>query len=222
MLVSRLLASPTAFGYSIHKIGTRGEYLGSMLEQEGFFARSQRNELWRYLERASDTTFWAARVVLEYRIDLLDLDGTLLRTIRRDAEFYEEAMPVSDDDPMPWLTGMRYIDGMLWVAITVKSDEFQPLTGTGPITDLPANFMDRNVDTVIEVIDLERMRVVVRERFPEFIRGFLPGDTPRVWWHNESEVGDETIEVHQLSIRGGSRANDPEQLRTLRALGYIQ
>ncbi|MFW6202525.1 MAG: hypothetical protein ACOC8B_08095 [Gemmatimonadota bacterium] len=124
-----------------------------------------------------DDRIWVVHVY-DYRIELYDASGEQLRTITRDADWFPEydydrwaeyvrngTEIFTDDGHRPYISGAMIDDGgRLWVAITLGRPGWREAIEAGRVSDA--------FETVVEVWDLSRPRVLASCRFPFYTRGF--------------------------------------------------
>ena len=98
-----------------------------------------------------------------YTIELWE-SNRLLRSLRRDANWFPE-VPVAElghgweEKPSPLIASLAADDSLLWVAVGVADEQWEE---GGEYRDLALFY-----DTMIEVIDWKRARVIGRERFDD-------------------------------------------------------
>jgi hypothetical protein len=136
----------------------------------------------RSIAGARDSTVWSGYKT-RYAIEEWSVHGKLLRTLTRTVPWfppYEKRARASATQPLePWLIALR-VDrtGLLWSAITVpEADWSKRWTELGFTEDKGVDPDQRIVDTVIEVLDVERKVVVFSQRLPHYVYGFLNDST---------------------------------------------
>lgn len=193
------IRTPDQVGYPIRVVdlatgairesfGSRtGEYpLGSMLEQ-------------RSLARGPGRSVWMARIGA-YEIELWERN-TVVRALRREVEWFPQIPRDQhghgmEEKPSPVFAHMVSLDSLLWVFLYTADDRWAEAAAT----------RDRDLfhDTVVEVIDWSRGRIVASRRLDEYYTAWLePGLIGRL---ATTEAGS----VRYLTYRVQLEAGDPE------------
>jgi len=164
----------------------------------------------RQISRASDGTVWSSRN-LKYEIQRWDLDGHLVETIIREAEWFpprdpEITEPLREVLPpkrvtrpsISWFHGSYQDDsGLLWLNSVVAARDWREheiiLGYEQPIT--PA-INDKLYDTLIEVIDPVEGRLLASLRLPFYNFGFIGKNA--IARERELESGLVQIEIWQV------------------------
>jgi hypothetical protein len=139
------------------------------------------------------------------------LDGELLRTIRREAPWFPEGgFPPTDDPSEPPLPSYVLLhmdgDGLLWVAVTVRSDAWRPPGRSSP----PLQGASRDTmrirtqyDSRVEVIDVEAgvvlASMIIDDPLAAPFEYIFPG-TRTAYRVIVDELGLNTIEVFQIEL----------------------
>lgn len=195
------------FGYPFHPIrdGRVGPPVGGTEVLVGS-TRPGAFEMERYMVRASDSTFWAVHKP-GYRFDLWRSDGTLLRVLRGEAEWFE----VVDRSTLKGRVNPLWQDleldeeGRLWALAVVRAPDWEELAVAGPPMgpDLPTiqsstGDLDDLLDSVVQVIDPEAGVVLATARFDHPFRLFVgPG---RVYRYDEDDIVQPRIIISQLRL----------------------
>ena len=162
--------------------------------------------LLRQLRRASPQTLWSA-AVNSYRIELWTNEGTHLRTLAGKREWFptwiRAVSHTPDAPPTPVLVDVMPDDqGLLWILTTIASAKWA--TALGAEKDIMGNRVQRPgtmyMDTMIEVINVQRGRVVARRRVSDPWSGFAaPGILWRTWVDAE---GSPQVELARILLVG--------------------
>lgn len=136
----------------LHVLGPTGEVIRSFGSPVPTGDAEQRGHFVRRLAAAGDSAVWALHTV-EYRLDLWRRDGTGVRTLTRDAAWFQE---LRTEESGRFRSLRRDQDGLLWTLAVMPDPDW-----TGPsITETPEsalmtkkNEWDLRWDTWIEVID---------------------------------------------------------------------
>ena len=157
-----------ATGYIMHVIRPDGS--ASPLVPAGPILQFRPSAYQRRLV-AAGMTVWAGRPD-RYEVTEYATDGTPLRVLKREAEWFPDREVEGPMDPArepapPYLM-VVHIDeeGLIWTLATVADPEWAPVEHVGLIVD------ERRRDTIVEVIDPDRGLVLRSQRFPWVGTGF--------------------------------------------------
>jgi hypothetical protein len=159
----------------------------------------------RMLASADSGHFWAAHVEW-YEMDLFRNDGSLERTIVRNAEWFPPAQPklgLGSGPAKPRLLGVHQDpEGLLWTVVWVPT-KADAATGRGgrnreARTELGPSWYAERYTTVVEVIDPRSNRLIVSRplQWMQQVQGAGLVITSEV-----DSAGVETICVSQLQLR---------------------
>lgn len=156
--------------------------------------------------------FWSAREFYKYRLEEWSTDGHLLRVLEPRSRWFPANSPIRGEAPgrvtpdKPALPDVMGIwtdpEGRVWIAARVpdpgsRSAFERPVTAEGeqhyPIRDVEAVW-----NTIIEVIDPTRGRVVARAEFPWVVLGTLGRN--RVFAISKQDDGTPVVTVVELSL----------------------
>jgi hypothetical protein len=157
---------------------------------------------------ASTTGLWVGRRN-RFGIEEWTVSGELLRTAERKAGFFPEGLDwweavTPERAPMPRLEGMRSRgDGLVWVIALVAAADWRAGIGEevkrGDQTYYEVD-ADLLYDSVIELWDLTQGRLVLSQRLPTNIQGFLGPDL--VWSIRRDLFAIPYIAIWALELRG--------------------
>jgi len=156
----------------------------------------------RRLAPASGGRVWSARLT-EYTVERWDTAGTMdLRLVVESAWF----RPWRPDPANPRATGPMIIDvqqdasGLLWVLISVRDPSFDEnrFSKTSQHARRSSSATSVEYDSVIEVIDPERRRVLATTKLGSNMRGFACEGN--AFAYKEDESGNPFLEVWSLSF----------------------
>ena len=123
-------------------------------------------------DRGPDGTVWMARAHA-YWIELWSPDNRLHMSMRRDLEWFPDALddldghPLPTDPPEPQIMGISADDSLMWVMVARAGEDWEEVD--------PNDFLAR-LDTHVEVIDWRRGQVIASRRFSETYLGWTgPG-----------------------------------------------
>ena len=218
-VVNGPVPTPENIGYALHLFDANGAVIRSFDELPGGYGTPDSGiVIYRRLAVARDGGLWSAYRG-EYRIDLWDPQtGTKRRTLVRPAEWFPaHAEPGSNDPELPALPTILDISedaqGRLWVLLSIASDrwaegfEATP-EGAHPELDeyLHVDF-DISYDTMVEVIDPARGRLLATTTVPQNLHVFRGG---RAVSSSEGEFGLPTVQLWQLGLTSADTQGDNE------------
>ena len=191
------IRSPAQVGYPLHLVdldsGTILESFGSLTGELPLGGHLEQ----RTIAPGPGRAVWTVRHYTAYEIELWE-PNTLLRTLRRDAEWFP---PVSidqvgghDDRPSPTVGEIAADDSLLWVLVYTADDRWAEANGfQNP---------DLRYDTTVEVIDWRRGRIVASQRFDDYYLAWPePGLTGRVAVKPDGSVRYVTYRVELERVR---------------------
>jgi hypothetical protein len=206
VLISGIRRTPESAGHPLHLLTRDGGFVKSFgeardtirsnmsaAELAGYRAGAT---LTRSLSKAESGGVWAAHG-MKYQIDRFDGNGRYVRSIIRDAAWFppRRAAPETSSweaPPPPFLVAVSEYEELLWVAVTVADRNWKAVK-----TDewVPA----RAKDTIIEVIDPRRGRVVTSARLDGVVIALGNG---LVITHEEDADGLLFLRVSRLVVTG--------------------
>lgn len=149
---------------------------------------------------------WAARTN-EYRLDVYDLAGTLVRSVRRSVEWFprlthETLQSFADRPEPPQLTLLRDIviddAARIWVIIDCSNPAWRPPADQDPTRRLSVSDINARVRHVIEVLDTRTGGMIATRDFDdELLMGFL--DERHVF--GVRELTDGSLEAFIMEMR---------------------
>jgi hypothetical protein len=154
------------------------------------------------LSAASGNRIWSAHFGA-YRIDLWSLDGSRLRTLVRDANWFGpwDHEPYSLDRARrhPRIVGVAEDpQGRLWVNIKVPNPRWRP-PADGKEMRLDETPDDGEFFTVLEVLDPRTGRLLARGRFAQNLIGFI-GNGLTLFSRREDAAGNVVIDVWRVRL----------------------
>lgn len=162
-------------------------------------------EATRVLAPATGGGFWAGRRD-SYAIEQWAAGGQLLRVLRRNADWFrpadQRAWMSGQSPPGASINGLRQ-DGehLLWVIGMAAAREWKPLPARKPAgreIPVPGFFVVQDqFDSVIELIDLRRRRVVASRRLPDLIWVSSDGVMYRA---TRNRRGEPVVDVVRISL----------------------
>jgi hypothetical protein len=175
VLVNRLLATREGVGYPLHLLGADGQLIRSFGSTDGEFDPTQPFPIRRVMTKArTGDAIWIVRPS-RYALELWNLEGDLLRVVERDAAWFESGYAGhtdADEPPPPIVMGMQEDSaGLLWVFLGVADPEWRgSVTASSPDgTHRTIDDLSGFRDTIVEVLDPSRARVVATGRFAEYL-----------------------------------------------------
>ena len=163
-------------GYPLHLINLKnGEIEKSFGSLNGEYDPDRERRLVVTAARGPEDSIWMARLYA-YWIELWDPDNRLLFSMRRDVDWFADALvdrtgthgnPALAREPEPVLMGVLADDSLLWVMVHRSDDRWEQASRYDD---------QQRLDTFIEVIDWKRGRVIGSQRFDEVYYPWLgPG-----------------------------------------------
>ena len=167
------IRTPERIGYPLHLVDlATGEIEASFGSLTGEYDWERERVHDVVPVRGPVGTVWMARNHA-YWIELWSPDNQLHLSMRRDLEWFPDALddldghPLPTDPPEPRLVGLSADDSLMWVMIFRASDNWEEVD--------PRDFLER-YDTHVEVIDWRRGQVIASRRFNEPFLGLTgPG-----------------------------------------------
>ena len=186
------ILTPERIGYPLHLVDlATGEIEASFgsLTGEYDMARERVHAVVpaRGPARGPDGTVWMARNHA-YWIELWSPDNQLHLSMRRDLEWFPDALddldghPLPTDPPEPGIMGISADDSLMWVMVHRASEDWGEVD--------PRDFLER-YDTHVEVIDWRRGQVIASRRFNETFLG----------WTGPGGLSAEIVTTGRASVR---------------------
>ncbi len=201
-------------GFPLHLYGPGLEFLKSFGADTPAFDPGHPLLSRRRLSRSHDGGLWSARAT-EYVIDRFDSNGRrTLRVVRQAPWFRPHQGPnlIEDPEPKPRIMAISEDSlGRLWVLTVVKDDRWKTALGYnlpsrlgGGRSPMPVIVdEDRYFDTIIEVIDVEKGKLVATRRVPQAIPIIV--DEKHVARRREDRSGAYYIQLWSVSVRDTAR-----------------
>ncbi len=210
-LVLGMSPEPGLFGHPFHVMHANGHLQRSFGLQAGEAAGRDPWERRSTLTHAYGTqTFWTA-ATNKYVIEEWSLTAGKRRVLVRDVEWFQ---PWSSWDgrsdvqrPPPRLMSIRHApDGLLWVLILVADANWKatsrPARGERRMTSVGEQ--EERFDTILEVIDLERLAVVTSVRFPGVYVAFVGDDG--IAQTAEDPTGEVAVAIKRVALSNYRRS----------------
>lgn len=200
LVVNASFPSPTMVGFPLHQMGSGGGIAKSFGVDVPRFRSDDQFLLTRAVAAANDGMVWAVPR-LRYEPSLWSLDGKVMELQRQAAWFppvFSPESPGGPRRPTPWVGGVWH-DGRdhLWVLLNVPDPNWRPMTPP-PGERRPPIDMDRQYDTIIEVIHTRTGELLGSQRFGELLGQLLPGGF--VVHYRENAEGEPYLDVWQLRL----------------------
>lgn len=145
-----------------------------------------------------DRRLWVARGN-EYRLEEWSVEGQLVRTFGRSPSWFH-TWATASDSPRSILAGLRADQrNRLWVFIEIPDpDRKHPSTENGRVSLETYNGM---IDTVVEVVDVDRAEVIARQTFPGMVRPVYGGGSiPLLQIPVEDDLGYVSLHVYRAVL----------------------
>jgi len=150
---------------------------------------------------SGDSALWVG-TIFTYRFDLVRPDGSVLRTVQRNPEWFKNDGYVDGEvtqfPPTPKIYGLRELPGgLLLVLLIVADSDWKPVGPRGlPIGEIQPN---RMYDSVIEVVDVTTGEVMAFARYNQFLH-FVYGST-YLWATKENTAGEVFFDILNPQFR---------------------
>lgn len=208
LVVSADYRTRASAGLPLHRLGENGLHasFGGLGSLDPITGRPRPEALVRQFIQASDTTFWTAHGD-RYTLQLWTSDGTLLRTLSRQAAWFLPAAAGTLEAAIrPVTIGLQSdSSGLLWLLVQIRDREFGAIAEWGPegapgvrsVNSRTGRFFDL-YDSMIEVIDIAKGDVIASRRIEDLAVGFAgPG---RVVLYHEDAHGRGRLQVNRYAI----------------------
>jgi hypothetical protein len=173
MAIAAVIPTTERIGYALHLIDADGQFMHSMGSSADPAMQLFDN---RALAPDTGSGFWSLSP-MPYRIDRWSRDGALVNGLRRVAPWLDDSQQPTGapDEPTPppskpWKIHASK-DGLVWTLSIVPDARWRQAIARGRggwiVTD-----NDRYYDTIIEVIDPNKARVVTRRRVDMYLHTF--------------------------------------------------
>lgn len=168
-VIAAPIRTPARVGYPLHLVNGAGRIVRSFGSTSGAFRPDIPYFDNRTIAHGAPGQVWAAHLN-QYRIELWSTEGRKLRELRRTVPWFPAYLAnraPSRSVPPPTLLGQVRQDraGRLWVRIRVPDANWRRAVRPGGPHGVTVSDHDRYVDTIIEVIDPRRGRLLASRRF---------------------------------------------------------
>ena len=215
-LMNGTLRTPERVGYALHVV-VGGSVARSFDEPPGGVGlRRSDVHLRRSLAVGRDGSVWSAHRS-RYRIDSWDpATGSRLRTLVRSAEWFpaHDGDDLPDDParpPKPVVMKIREDrEGLLWVLIHVADARWGEALAKNPESgehQLDYEKLNTAFDTVLEVVDVKRGRVLASTRVDAFLRDLVGDGWAMAYGPPHKEAGIQVLQMWRLRLH---RAQPPQ------------
>jgi hypothetical protein len=197
LVVNSNIGTPDLAGYPLHVLSTDGSVVRSLGYDGGPYRVDMPYSGLRVLTACPNGTLWFATLT-RYELTGVSPDGTET-LVRRKARWFEPhaSRPLYTEEagpPPPMLQALHCDDeNRLWTLTHVadpswRSAGLRPANRDYHGTKWETRFQpDRYYDTIIEVIDTRRGRVITAARTDRYIEYILPGGTMGVYREIDGE-----------------------------------
>lgn len=212
LVVSGQVPTRSEIGRPLHLMGPSGDRRGALGSQMAIFPHRQMAGA-RIIALASDSSVFATRPD-HFSLEEWSKNGTLIRTLHREADWFpppDDQLPrpnPSEKPPDPAIADMIVDREDLWIVALVPPLDWKAYprrSSTGKVVVTP-EYMNRQFDTRIEVIDLRTGTLTALAHFDECVQGFTaPGEvyTVREDAEGRVHVGIWTIALRMPPPRSG-------------------
>lgn len=189
LLITAIGRGPETFGRPYHVVDPDGRVRRSFGEKEGVIAGNVDYDLARRIGPSADGGFWASYDYYQYTVERWGPENELVERFERHPEWAPKAGdprggPRDANGPAPSSAVVNFqVDdaGLLWMLIWVAEEGWREAFENSE--ERPASHDYR--DTIIEVLDPARGRVVARHRIDDLAVGFSAPGVMYTWDNRE-------------------------------------
>lgn len=204
-VVNARIYTDSAIGLPLHLVEASGGIVRSFGAVEPIEDLRRPEPSLRSITVASDSSVWALPMD-DYRLEEWSLNGTLLRTVTIDSDWFVSGGTMTrrpDEEPTTILVAAQMDPrGFLWVIGYEPDPQWQEAFGDGedPYGRSTKVLLDRNLlyDTRVEVVDPGSGEVVASRRLEQAIRGF--GAPGRVFSVSMTAQGAPRMEISSVNL----------------------
>lgn len=203
-VIAAEVRSRSLIGLPLHIVDKSGQLVRSFGADSQRVERGRGFDGFRIVTSASGSTFWSARIN-EYLVEEWDTTGSRLLQIRRQADWFPKWTfapgALGQVAQPPNIFDLRLTGDTLWVFIRVTDQQWRPpakQVGTGERV-IPDTRRDTLFDTVVELIDVRRHRLIASHRFPEHLLGLVGDDL--VATYEEDRSGNPRYVIWRISVQ---------------------
>ncbi len=176
VVLQTMIFTPELIGFPLHLTAPDGTITRSFGADPPLYLPNRPEGQYRVISSLGDGRVWSS-FLNQYRIELWDTTGVRLKTLEREADWFQPW--AGDGADRPLVSGLRIDEaGLLWVLLLVPDTA---RTRQDPVEEahgrIPADAWERMYDTVIEVIDPSRSQLLARQRddrvFTRFTRDLV-------------------------------------------------
>ena len=173
---------------------------GKILRKNPTALKLKNNDILR-LAASGDSAYWVGSLYT-YTAYLTRLDGTVLRTVSRTPQWFQNRGAVAGEPlrarPAPAVRGFVEMgDGLLLFVLSVPDSEWRPGPARGTL--LSKMRPDEYVDTVLEVVDSKDSKLITSSRYDQAVH--LVRGSRYVWLLTQDEAGEEAFEIFHPRLR---------------------
>ncbi|MEX2284549.1 MAG: 6-bladed beta-propeller [Gemmatimonadota bacterium] len=203
------IPAPDRIGQPLQTLGKDGVVQAVYGAQKPEYKPNITYSVMRTIGSAGENRVWSGYKT-RYVIEEWNADSKQLRVVSRSVPWfkaYDRRRPITQVQPAePWLVALHQdVSGLLWSAVTVPGEDWGKRwvdLGSDEKKGFPGD--QRMFDTMVEVLDLDRRQVLVSQRMPQYVLGFLNDSTSFGYKVDAGEVPNVEIWRTRL-IRGNAR-----------------
>ena len=202
-VIAAEVRSRSLIGFPLHVVDQSGKLIRSFGADSQRVERTRGFDGFRIITSGSASTFWAARIN-EYLIEEWDTSGTRRAQIKRQAEWFPKWTfapgALGQVAQPPNVFDLRLAGDTLWVFIRVTDQKWHPpvtSVGTGERV-IPDTRRDSLFDTIVELIDVRRHRLILSHRFTQNLVGRVGDDL--VATYEEDRSGNPRYVIWRISV----------------------
>jgi hypothetical protein len=208
------VGTPERIGYPLQVVEADGRVSRSFGAVKPSFRRDRHEDVLRLTTLESDSLIWSADVN-QYRLQLWSLDGSLVREIRREVNWFEPwSTQVAREDrervpPVPRTIAIqRDSAGLLWILIRVAGRDWKSalVSSKDPYGRPMLGIGDKNVyhDTIVEVIDPRTNQLLASTRVEGWLCMMAGDRLAAQYWEDEEGYPHLRVWQFNLTAKGGN------------------
>lgn len=206
MVLNSTILTFERIGLPLHLIDEQGVITRSFGSPRPVLRPDKPGEQLRALARSADGGIWSAHRT-SYVIDHVESAGEHT-SFRRDPPWFPPDVPRpigTGKSPPPWIMGIaQEARGRLVVLVNVPDPNYTAILGPRRQSTFGLHYdvsrREELYDTVVEVLDTDRRRLIVTDRLPFYLVGFLAPEL--VWGYRLTKDGEPQVYTMHLQLPG--------------------
>lgn len=206
-IYAALLRTPEAIGFPLHRFSRNGEYLTSFGTEDPYIGVRSTFGIRRLAINSTGRSFFSIHYA-RFVVEEFAWDGTLLRTITAEPEWFTPRtptsgpnLPIDGSSPAPAVLVGGHVDasGVLWLAANIPAENWRDAFFVHGTPGSHGMSPDRRYlyDSMLIAVDLKSERILKRARSDRLIAAFVDGDVLTL---EESEAGHPSVAIWTLEL----------------------